>query len=144
MRSERNIKRLIGNLHDTTSSEMDKRVLGDALGALAESEKTESAITQPSAWRAIMKSRAVRLAAAAVIVAAVGLFAVHQRPHQQVPPIAGVVESPAKMMTIMSLSKAYRHGGIDAIDKQFDKVFETLGPRSTSISVGELLEDLNG
>lgn len=145
MNPAENVKRLIKNLHDITTAEMDKRVLRGALGALAESEKAESAITQQSVWRTVMKSRAARLAAAAVIVAAVGLFAVRQRPHQQrVPPLAGVVESPNKMMTIMSLTKAYHQGGMDAIDRQFDKSFKMLGPRSTSISVGELLEDLNG
>jgi hypothetical protein len=67
MRPAENIKRLIKNLHDTTSAQMDERVLGDVLRALDESEKT-SAATKPNIRRTIMKSPITKLAAAAVII----------------------------------------------------------------------------
>jgi len=70
MRPANNIKRLIKNLHDKTSAELDERVIGDVLRALEESEKS-SALTQPKIRRTIMKSRITKLAAAAVIIAAV-------------------------------------------------------------------------
>ena len=76
MRPAENIKRLIKNLHDTTSAQMDERVLGDVLRALEESEKT-SAATKPNIRRTIMKSRITKIAAAAVIIAAImlGMYA---------------------------------------------------------------------
>jgi len=67
MRIAENIERMIEKLHDTTSAQMDERVLGDVLRALAESKKT-SAPTR----RKIMKSRITKLAAAAVLL--LGLF----------------------------------------------------------------------
>ena len=76
MKPAENIKRWIKKLNDTTSAEMDQRVLADVLDALAESEKP-SALTRPKIWRTIMKSRITKLAAAAVIVIAV-LISVNQ------------------------------------------------------------------
>ena len=72
MRPAEEIKRLIENLSDTTSAQMDQRVREDMLRVLAESERT-SALAWPSIRRTIMKSPVIKLAAAAVIVAAVAL-----------------------------------------------------------------------
>ncbi len=70
MRPTEQIKRLVKKLNETTSTEMDQRVLTDVLDALAESEKP-SALTQPKIWRNIMKSRITKLAVAALLVIAV-------------------------------------------------------------------------
>ena len=51
-----NVKRLIESLHDRTSAEMDESVLGDVLQALDESNKTQSAASEPDIRRTIMKS----------------------------------------------------------------------------------------
>lgn len=67
MRPSDDIKRMIKKLSDTTSAEMDQKVIGDALQALADSKETTSADAVPNTWRIIMKSRITRLAAAAVI-----------------------------------------------------------------------------
>jgi len=73
MRPAENIKRLIKNLTDRTSAQMDERVLGDVLRALEESEKT-SARTWPNIRRTIMRSPITKLAvAAAMIIVAVVL-----------------------------------------------------------------------
>jgi outer membrane lipoprotein-sorting protein len=72
MKPTDNIKRLIKKLHDTTSAEMDQRVLTDVLHALDESERT---LTPKR--RCIMKNPITKLAAAAIIITAV-LFFIHQ------------------------------------------------------------------
>ena len=66
MKPAENIKRMIKNLNDKTSAEMDKRVLGDVLQALEQSQKT----TTPKR-RTIMKSPVTKFAVAAVIIIAV-------------------------------------------------------------------------
>ena len=66
MRPADNIKRMIKNLNDQTSAEMDKRVLGDVMQALDDSVKTAT----PSR-RFIMKSPVIKFAAAAAIIIAV-------------------------------------------------------------------------
>jgi hypothetical protein len=70
MRPAEDIKKLIKNLNDTTSAQMDERVLEDALHALEESEKTTSASIEPNRWRIIMKSPITKLAVAAVVIIA--------------------------------------------------------------------------
>ena len=71
MRPADDLHKSIKKLQLKASAELDKRVHDDISAALAESEKTESAIRQPNIWRTIMKSRITKLAAAAVIIVAV-------------------------------------------------------------------------
>lgn len=99
---------------------------------------------QPNIWRTIFKSPITKLAAAAVIIVGIGLHAVlvHQGPGEQ--PVPKVAKSPAEMVTAMSLKIAYRHGGIEAVEKQFEKALEMLGPRPAKITVKELLAEFNG
>jgi outer membrane lipoprotein-sorting protein len=77
MRPAEEIKKLVKNLYDTTSAQMDERVLKDALAALEETKKTKSALTEPIFWRIIMKSNITKFAAAAVIIIAVTLGVFH-------------------------------------------------------------------
>jgi len=76
MRPADNINELIKKLQLKASADLDKRVHDDISMAMAESDKTESSITQPKIRRTIMKSPIVKLAAAAVIIALIvlGLF----------------------------------------------------------------------
>jgi hypothetical protein len=76
MRPADNINDLIKKLKLKASTNLDRRVHDDISMALAESDKTKSAFTQPKIGRTIMKSPIVKLAAAAVIIVLVvlGLF----------------------------------------------------------------------
>lgn len=100
---------------------------------------------QLNIWRTIIKSKITKLTAAAVIIAGVGFFLVHRGPDEQVDTlkISEVTKSPAEMMTVMSLTLAYRKGGMNAVEKQCDQAFKTLGPRPASISVQELFAEFN-
>ena len=55
----------------TTSYQMDKKVLGNALAEYKKSNKASSADIKPNIWRIIMKSKITNFAAAAVIIIAV-------------------------------------------------------------------------
>ena len=82
----------------------------------------------------------VRVAAVIGIVAFV-MFLVHQI-HAEliVRPIATESDiSPTKMLSVLSLSLAYRQGGLDAVDEQCNKAFKMLGQKNTNVSSGELL-----
>ena len=70
MRPTDDINRLIKKLQLKASANLDRRVHNDIEMALAESQKTESAVTQPNIWRTIMKSPITKLAAAAVVIIA--------------------------------------------------------------------------
>ena len=71
MRTADNLNEMIKKLKLKASGDLDKRVHDDIPKALAESDKKESAVTQPKIGRTIMKSPITKLAAAAVIIVAI-------------------------------------------------------------------------
>jgi hypothetical protein len=71
MRPAEKIKKLFVKSNVTVSPEFNNRIINDAFRAFEKSRKTKSAALQPSVWRIIMKSRIIKLAAAAVIIIAV-------------------------------------------------------------------------
>jgi hypothetical protein len=131
-----------GKPHVRTGPQMDKRVLDDSFTAM---EETLGA-NKLSSRRIIFLSRAARFAAAAaVIIVAISLFVVHQGPDEQKQKNAPkIAESPAEMLSLMSLNIAYSRGGIEAVDARTEKAFEMLGSQSAKVSIQELLEEYNG
>jgi len=77
MRPAENIEKVIKNTSIETSAKTDKAVLEDIVEAFGKSKRKESAITQPSIWRIIMKSKFTKLAIAALVVIA-ALIAISQ------------------------------------------------------------------
>jgi len=125
----------------TTGGEMDRRTIDDSFAAMDETIRAK----KPSAAGVILRSRVARLAAAAVIIVAVGLLMVYRNPPVQPPPrTVGTAKSPAEMLTMISLNIAYRRGGIEAVDEQTSKAFEMLGSQSATVSIHELLAESNG
>ena len=146
MRKKEDIEKFVrvGKPRVTTSRQMDKSTLDDSFAAMEQTIRTKSADHKPSAPGIIIRSRMIKLtAAAAVIIAGLGLLAVfvHQGPGEQ--PVPKVVKSPTKMMTAMSLTMAYRRGGIDALDKHCEKALKKLGPRQLRLTLGQLLTENN-
>ncbi len=88
----------------------------------------------------------IALAAAVTITAGVLLLGRHgAAPVQPVPGSRPVVrQSPAQMVSMISLSAAFESGGMEGLDKQCDRALERLGPRPNSVSMQELFKDLNG
>ena len=88
-----------------------------------------------------------KLALAAVVLVLAGVLLVEQvgfTPDQPgVAPPGRVQESPAQMISMISLSAAFRRGGLEGLDRQCDQALKTLGPRPNSVSMQDLLKDLN-
>jgi len=78
MRTAEKIEKLIKQFFETQKTsavmpiEKDEQVINEALAAF-EKHKTQSAISQPSVWRIIMKSSITKFAVAAVIIIAASL-----------------------------------------------------------------------
>lgn len=114
MKSSKSIKRLIRDLHDTTSADMDERVLGDALGALEKSHKT-SAASPLNTQRTTTKTRIRALAAAAVVIVGVliGLvmfFGSDEQPSDEVEWATG---TPGEELE--SIEEMFKAGDIDGL-----------------------------
>jgi len=140
MKPDENIEKFVIDAKPqvTTGSTMDKRTLDDSFAVMDKTINGRAAVGRLS----LLASRAVQLAAAAVIlIAAVGLFIgrgghTPNGPTAQAPKAA---QSPAKIVSMMSLRTAYRQGGMDALDEQLRDTLNVLGPPSSSISMQELL-----
>ncbi len=85
---------------------------------------------KPLHLKTIVKSKITKLAAAAVIVLAIGLFLVERNPKEQPESQieTKVAKSPAELLTLASLNFAYRTGGMDAAEKLFDKAEKKVSP----------------
>jgi len=146
-KDEKWLDELISRTINTTKPEFDaekwKQKYPEEFQMLL-SRTRQASPRQPNIWRTILKSPITKLAAAAVIIAGIGLYAilVHQGPGEQ--PVPKVVKSPTKMMSAISLTMAYRRGGIEAVDEQCEKVIRMLGPRPLSLTLGQLLAENNG
>ena len=145
-----NIEKLIRDSHVldvNTSAEMDQKIMHDALKVQEKLKETNLASTQPNIWRIILNSRISKLAAAAVIIVAVGFFAVHPGPDEQIDKrgVSQVARSPVEMLTALSLNIAFRDGGMQAMEKQFDKAEKKVkAGLKTHLTVEQLICELDG
>ena len=127
-----------GKAKVATDPQMDKRVLDDSFAAMDETAAGKSGVV-----RMILQSRAAKLAAAAVIIIAVGLLITQSNPPEPVhAPARKVAKSPAEMLTARSLMKAFRHGGIEAIERQCDKALKMQGTRLDELNMKKLFSEI--
>ena len=147
-KDEKQMDKIISRTINSGKPEFDaekwKQKYPEEFQMLQSMSKQDPPTRQPSIWRIVRHSPITKLAAAAVIIVGIGLIAVfvHQGPGEQ--PVPKVAKSPAKMMSAMSLTMAYRRGGIEAVDEQCDKAIRMLGPRPLRLTLGQLLTENNG
>ncbi|MHC4324155.1 MAG: hypothetical protein ACYSUX_07770 [Planctomycetota bacterium] len=98
---------------------------------------------QPNIWRLIFGKPAAGLAAVAAVIVVAGLLLSvdRQNPERPVAKPELIAQTPAKIISMASMRMTYQRGGLDALDKQFRETLDVLGPRSSSVSIQELLED---
>ena len=110
--------------------------------------KKDSRTRQPNIWLIVSQSPITKLAAAAVIIAGIGVLAVLVRrgtgEKADTTMVSEIAKSPVEMMTAISLERAFRRGGIEAVDDQCRKAFRPIGPRPESLSVEQILAEFNG
>ena len=142
MKPKENIEEFVkaGKPDVTTSREMDKRTLGDSLAAMEQTIRAKSADHKPSTARIITLSRMIKLTAAAAVIIAGISFYVHQGPGEQKDTtiVLEVTESPAEIITMKSLTIAYRRGGIEGLENQCEKALKIMGPQPVSLSLEDL------
>jgi len=74
MRPAKNIEKLIRKLHYETSAETHDRVFGNVMQALDKQHKEKLGAIKLDIWRIIMKTKATKLGAAAVIISCIALY----------------------------------------------------------------------
>ncbi|MHC4646814.1 MAG: hypothetical protein ACYTBJ_15050, partial [Planctomycetota bacterium] len=83
MKSTRQIEQSIKGFCVIASAHLDRRVRDDVQQIIRKSKQTESAAAQPNIWRIIMRSRIMKLAAAAVILIAAVIGLMHWPPRAE-------------------------------------------------------------
>ena len=145
MSSTKNIEKRIKNVNIFIDSERDKKVFSNILQAFEKSKAKELAPTGPNIWRMILKSPLVKIAVAVGIIIALSFLSTHRAPDKQEPfKISEVKTSPVEMMTAISLERAFRSGGMEALENQCDQALKLLGTRTAGFSPNELLSEFNG
>ena len=77
-----------------------------------------------------------KLAVAALLLIALGLSLLDTPKTPDTPDTDTAMSTPASsMVSLMALNRAYRQGGLDAIDDQYAQAYAKLGPRPGSVTL---------
>ncbi|MCP4610000.1 MAG: hypothetical protein GY845_14930 [Planctomycetes bacterium] len=145
MSSIKNTEKRIKNVNIVIDSERNKKVFSNILQGFEKSKAKECASAGPNIWRIILKNPLTKIAAAAVIILAVSFVSTRQIPDEQEQhKITKVTKPPVEMMTAISLERAFRRGGIEALENQCEQALKLLGTRTDGFSSQELLSEFNG
>lgn len=146
---EKWLDELISQTINSTKPEFDaeqwKQKYSEEFGLLKSRADQRSSKTQPSLWKTLTHNKLAKLAAAAVLIIATGLLIFGPISHKQEPAqTAKKPKSATEMLTAMSLTMAYRRGGIEAVDRQNQEAIKMLGPRPAQITIKQMLTEFNG
>jgi hypothetical protein len=149
-RNEKRLDELISRTINTEKPQFDpekwKQKYPEELQALLSRAAKGDLARRTNILKVILKSPLTKLTAVAVIILAVSFFSAHQDSSEQADTatVPKVTKSPVEMVTAISLTKAYRKGGIEAVEKQCKQAFKPLGPQPGSLSVEQILAEFNG
>jgi hypothetical protein len=100
---------------------------------------------QPKKLRVILQSPLTKIAAAALIILGISFFITQRTVNKQEQHrIAKVNTYPVEMMTAISLERAFRLGGIEAVEEQCKQAFKQIAPQRESSSIEQILAEFNG
>ena len=97
---------------------------------------------QPNIFRNLI----TKIAVAAAIILVFGLFIIQsdRKEKIEIPKVTNVKQTPAEMMSVLSINLAYNRGGLQEVDRQYEKAMKELRPRPAQITITELLAESNG
>ena len=144
MRSMREVRRDVAQAPIHVGSEADDAMLEHLLRELSASQES-SAVRRTQAGPHFMRLMA-GAASVAIVTGVVAWLLYGGRAPQSHPP-ASVASAGAPrivLLTEISLERAFRRGGIQAVESQFQKALATPAGKSTAPSFEELLTELAG
>lgn len=139
------LRRAINTTRPVFDAEAWKLNHAEAYSALTarvrEAPNTSGAVRRRAHWIA-----GGLVAAAAILVGVTVLLtqAPPQSPEESPPGVSAKAASPANSVSLISLRRAYRQGGEEAMNQQLDMALEQLGPRLNGLSALRVMRDLDG
>ena len=150
MKKAKSTEKLIRDIYTnkmqvTAGSDLDKRVLANSMNVLEKLRSLNSANSQPNILVIIAGSRITRVAVVLIVLSAICLLTLSDKGEIIESEVAVIYETPAELMSVISLNMAFRDGGMQAIEKQFDKAEKKVKPGlETRLTVEQLICELNG
>ena len=146
---EKHIKNIYANkMRITTSAELDEKILTNSMNTLEELKNKKSAVISPNIWIIIAKSRMTQFAAVVVVALALCWLAVSNTGELEQDRINGsavavISETPAELMSVISLSITFRDGDMEALERQLDRAERKVRPGLTErLTIDQLLCEL--
>ena len=60
------------------------------------------------------------------------------------PKVTYAKQTPAEMMSVLSINLAYNRGGLEEVDRQYEKAMTELGQQPKQLTIAKLLAESNG
>ena len=120
------------------------------MSTLEKVKSGNSANTQRDIWVIIAKSRITQVAVVLIVLSAIRLLTLSDKgkleQHETTGlEIAVISETPAELVSAIMLNMAFRDGGMQAMEKQFDKAEKKVKPGlKTRLTVDQLICELDG
>lgn len=144
MRSLKDIKKAIAKASIHVERQTDETVFQHLLRELSE-PREDSTLRQMQTGLRIIRRLACLASAAVIVVAAAWLLhARHASPSHEPTQVAAASPSRIALLTEISLERAFRRGGIQAIEDQCREALATSSDKPASPSFEELLAELTG
>ena len=139
MKDERDIEELVRNLRQPADARTRDRILNTLLDTLKQQRRERFAMMGMA-----VKMTATRSLAAAALFGLVLLLVLavrDWRPHATAPTEPPAAQTRLDRITELSLEKAFRRGGIEAVERQYREAFGTSIREAKSPSVQQLLAE---
>jgi len=140
MRSMRNVKRDVARAPVRVGRKADDAMLEHLLRELSAAGES-SAVRRTQAGPHLMRPMAYVASVAIITVVVAWLLSAGRAPqsHEPAPVTSGI-----GLLTEISLERAFRHGGIQAVESQFRRALAAPAGKPTTPSFEELLTELAG
>ena len=148
MRSLKDIEKIIKNSksYDKSSDQMDKLILEGSFAVMEETVRNKSLFSKFSIFALFMRNKIAVCVTSVVIIVIVGLLVSKPETGNEIQPpkVTDVTQTPAEMMSLLSINLAYNRGGLDEVEKQYEKAVTKKVPQPRQITIAELLAESNG
>jgi len=127
-----------------TDKQIDKLTLDNSYKVM--DTQTKSAGHKSYTYKFVTRNNiAYRIAAIVAILLVSGLIISHLKSNDngniyKEPP---VIQTPEDMRSLMSINLAYNRGGLDEVEKQYEKAIKQIYPRPGQLTMEELFSELN-
>ena len=143
MKLNEDIEKLVSDFNINPASDMRSHVLDDALKIQERKLAQNKSDDLGCVWKIVLSGKMFKLAVAAVIFLVIGiLLLTSTNSEMEVDKKIVSSQSPIDLMTAISLERAFKQGGIEAVYEQFGRAYPRQSYQSNNPSVNEIFKEL--